>query len=153
MAMLQGDEEGILEQRRCQLLQPRASLSVHGLGGCRRARRIPPNYQLVARCEQWRSPLRQRGWATYARVDLVVQHSSHEQKRKETYKRPMCWPSSSTRSTMQPMMFSTTSGASTMMSLLVRRSKHGGGWRMGTTMRMMHELWVFITEFRRRYVM
>jgi hypothetical protein len=31
-----------------------------------------------------------RGWATYARADPVVQHSSHERKRKETYKRPTC---------------------------------------------------------------
>jgi hypothetical protein len=58
-AMQQGDEEGVLEPRHLQSLQPRASLQVHGLGGCRRARRIPPNRRLVARCEQRRSPLRQ----------------------------------------------------------------------------------------------
>jgi hypothetical protein len=28
-------------------------------GGCRRAQHIPPNHRLVARCEQWRSPLHQ----------------------------------------------------------------------------------------------
>jgi hypothetical protein len=63
-----------------------------------------------------------RGWVTYARADLVVQHSSYEQKRKETYKHPTCWPSSSNTSMMQPTMLSTTSGASTVRSLLVRRS-------------------------------
>jgi hypothetical protein len=56
-------------------------------------------------------------------------------------------------STAQPMMFSTTSSASTAKSLLIHRSKHGGGWRTGTMTRMMHWLWLFTIEFWRRYVM
>jgi hypothetical protein len=51
----------------------------------------------------------------------------------------------------QPTMFSTTSGTSTVMSILVNMLVHSGGWRMGTMTRMMHELWVFTTEFWRRY--
>jgi hypothetical protein len=50
-------------------------------------------------------PSSSRGWPTYARADLVVQHSSHEQKRKETYKHPICCPSISTTSMAQPTMF------------------------------------------------
>jgi hypothetical protein len=92
-------------------------------------------------------PSSSRGWVTYARADPVVRHSSDEQKRKETYKRPTCWPCSSTTSMVQPTIFSTTSGASTVRSLLVHRSKHGGGRRTGTMTRMRHELWVFATEF------
>jgi hypothetical protein len=95
-------------------------------------------------------PSSSRGWATYARADPVMWHSSHEQKRKEIYKRPTYWPSSSTAHTAQPTIFSTTSGASTMKSLLVHRSEHGGGWRTGTMTRMMQALWVFTTEFRMR---
>jgi hypothetical protein len=98
-------------------------------------------------------PSSSRGWATYARADPVVQHSSHEQKRKETYKHPTCWLSTSTTSTAQLTMFSTTSGASTVRSLLVHISEYGGGRRMGTMMMMMHELWVFAIVFQRRYVM
>jgi hypothetical protein len=129
-------------------------------------------------------PSSSRGWATFARAVPVLQHSSHEKKRRETYKRLTCWPSSSTTSTAPPTMFSTTSGtstkrretykrltcwpsssttstapptmfsttsgASTVRSLLVRRSEDGGGWRTGTTMRMMHMLPEFTTEARRR---
>jgi hypothetical protein len=90
-----------------------------------------------------------RGWVTYGWADTVVRHSSHEQTRKETYKCRMCWPSSSTTSTTQPTMLSTTSNASTVRSLLLHISEHGGGWSTGTTMRMMHHLWLFATEFQR----
>jgi hypothetical protein len=31
----------------------------NSFGGCQRARRIPTNRRLLARCKQWRSPLRQ----------------------------------------------------------------------------------------------
>jgi hypothetical protein len=43
-------------------------------------------------------PSSSTGCPAYARADPVVQHASHEQKKKETYKRPTCWPSSSTTS-------------------------------------------------------
>jgi hypothetical protein len=95
-------------------------------------------------------PSSSRGRATYAQADPVVRYSSHEQKRKETYKRHTCWPSSSTTSMAQSTMFSTTSSAYTVRSLLVHRSEHDGGRRMGTTTRMMHMLWVFTIEFQRR---
>jgi hypothetical protein len=58
-AMQQGDEEGMFQPRHRQPLQPRESLPVHGLGRWRQAQRISPNCRLVAKCEQWRSPLGQ----------------------------------------------------------------------------------------------
>jgi hypothetical protein len=67
-------------------------------------------------------PFSSRGWETYVLVTPVVQHFSHEQKRRETYEHLTCWPSSSTKSTARPRMCSTTSNASMVNPLLVRRS-------------------------------
>jgi hypothetical protein len=91
-----------------------------------------------------------RGWATYAWAVPVVLHFSHEQKRRETYRRLTFWPSSSTTSTAPPRMFSSTFDTFTVRSLLIHRSEDGGGWRMGPTMRMMHVSPECTTKSRRR---
>jgi hypothetical protein len=56
---------------------------------------VPTTSKLSTSCKvrTTKEPSSSRGWTAYARADPVVRHSSHEHKRKETYKCSTCWPS------------------------------------------------------------
>jgi hypothetical protein len=76
-----------------------------GGGGCADALNDTSELSTGCKVQTMEEPSSSRGWPTYEQADPVVWHSSHEQKRKETYKHHMCCPYSSTTSTVQLTMF------------------------------------------------